>query len=596
MAQRMTRRQLLAGGTRAAVALGALKSLGATRASAAASRASAATPRAAVQTLTPSSVSAERAGKFRAAFALLDEFVARHMADVGAPGMTLALADREGLLRASVHGFADTKTKERVRLDTLFEIGSISKSFVALALLQLRDEGKLDLNKPVSDYLPWLKVKTAHAPFTTHHLLTHTSGLPGGISFLVRAPNDEIWTGYAPGEHFVYSNPGYEILGRLLEAIDGRPFSVALRERVLLPLGMRASEPVITNDARARMAVGYAPLHDDRPFPRAGRLGEAPWVEMANAAGSVASTPADMASYLSMILSRGRTARGARLVSEESFGLFVKAAVDAPFRGEPAGYGYGVWVSEAGGHTLVRHTGGMVAFSSAFYADLTDGLAAFASVNANLAGYRPVAVTRYALEVLGAALAGRELPAAPASPPPADVVTNAATYAGTYTSTAGKRLVLEASGDKLLLLHGGGRVVLQAAGLDRFIVPHADFALFALGFGREGGRVVEAWHGAEWYAGASYAGAREFVYPKEWEGYAGHYRSESPWFGSTRVVLRKGKLWLGGEQELAPVSGNVFRPAAPVWSPERFTFEAPMAGRATRLNLSGNDFVRVSTP
>lgn len=589
MSQRMTRRQLMAGGARAAVALGALKSLGASEASASESRVS-------VQTLTPNSVSSERGLKFRAAFALLDEFIERHMKDAGAPGMTLTVADREGLLRASVHGLADTKARERVRLDTLFQIGSISKSFVALALLQLRDEGKLDLGRPVSDYLPWLRVKTSHAPFTTHHLLTHTSGLPGGISFLVRAPGDEIWAAYAPGEHFVYSNPGYEILGRLLEAIDGRPFAVALRERVLRPLGMRASEPVITHDARRRMATGYAPLYDDRPFLRGGPLAEAAWVEMTNAAGSVASTPADMASYLAMILSRGRTARGSRLVSEESFSLFVKPAVEAPFRGEPAHYAYGVWVSDRDGHALVRHTGGMVAFSSAFYADLTDGVAAFASVNANLAGYRPVAVTRYALDVLSASLAGKELPAAPASPAPPEVVKNAAAYAGTYTSPAGKKLVLEAAGDRLMLLHAGERVVLQQTAPDRFVVPHADFALFTLGFGREAGRVVEAWHGADWFAGAGYAGAREFTHPKEWEGFVGHYRSESPWFGSARVVLRKGKLWLGGEQELAPVSGNVFRPAAPAWSPERVSFEALMGGRATRLNLSGNDFFRVTTP
>ncbi|HEX5707423.1 MAG TPA: serine hydrolase domain-containing protein [Pyrinomonadaceae bacterium] len=594
MSQRMTRRQLMAGGARAAAALGALKTLGASPVRASESRAARA--RAAAQTLTPSAVASERAAKFRAAFALLDEFIARHLGDVGAPGLTLAIADREGLLRASVHGLADTKTKERVRLDTLFQIGSISKSVVALALLQLRDEGKLDLHRPVSEYLPWLKVKSAHAPFTTHHLLTHTAGLPGGISFLVRAPNDELWTAYAPGEHFVYSNPGYDILGRLLETLDGRPFAVALRERVLRPLGMRVSEPIITHDVRTRMATGYAPLYDDRPFPRAGRLAEAPWVEMTNAAGSVASTPTDMAAYLSMILSRGRTARGARLVSEESFNLFVKPAVDAPFRGEPAGYAYGVWVSDKEGHTLVRHTGGMVAFSSAFYADLTDGLAAFASVNANLAGYRPVAVTRYALDLLSATLAAKELPAAPPSPPPADVVKNAAMYAGTFTSPTGKKLVLEASGERLSLVHAGERVVLQQAGLDRFIVPHPDFALFALGFGREGERVVEAWHGADWYAGAGYTGAREFSHPKEWEGYAGHYRSESPWFGSARIVLRKGKLWLGGEQALAPLGANVFRPAAADWSPERITFEAPMGGRATRLNVSGNDFFRVPTP
>ncbi len=364
------------------------------------------------------------------------------------------------------------------------------------------------------------------------------------------------------------------------------------------PLGMSMSEPVITHDARSRMATGYAPLYDDRPFPRAGQLAEAPWMEMTNAAGSVASTPNDMAAYLAMILSRGRSPRGPRMLSEESFNLLIKPVVKAPFRGEEASYAYGVWVSEQAGHTLVRHTGGMVAFSSAFYADLTDGVAAYASVNANLYGYRPVAVTRYALDLLGASLAAKELPPAPPSPDPADVVKNAAEYAGTFAAPDGRKLVVEAAGDKLLLVHGGGRLTLQRAnaGRDRFIVPHRDFALFALAFGREGGRVVEASHGADWYAGAAYAGPRAFDYPKEWDSYVGHYRSESPWFGSTRVVLRKGKLWLEGEQELAPLGPALFRPAGDDWTPERVSFEALMGTRAMRLNISGNDFTRVPTP
>src|SRR4029079_11272859 len=79
--------------------------------------------------------------------AQLDAYIARHMRETGAPGMTLSLANRDGLIRVSTYGFADTKAALKVVPETMFEIGSISKSFVALALLQLREEGKLDLNK-----------------------------------------------------------------------------------------------------------------------------------------------------------------------------------------------------------------------------------------------------------------------------------------------------------------------------------------------------------------------------------------------------------------------------------------------------------------
>src|SRR5215207_10316872 len=93
-------------------------------------------------------------------FARLDEYIARHMRETGAPGLTLALANRDGLIRASTYGYADTKAGLKVAPETMFEIGSISKSFVGLVLLQLRDEGKLDLNRPIGGYLPWLKINS----------------------------------------------------------------------------------------------------------------------------------------------------------------------------------------------------------------------------------------------------------------------------------------------------------------------------------------------------------------------------------------------------------------------------------------------------
>src|SRR5678815_6134887 len=126
-------------------------------------------------------------------------------------------------------------------------------------------------------------------------------------------------------------------------------------------------------------------------------------------------------------------------IRDRSFALFTKPLIDSPYRGEPAGYGYGLWISDIAGHTRLRHTGGMVAFSSSIDVDVTGGIGAFASVNANLRGYRPVAVTKYAIELFNASLAGKPLPEAPASPPSPDEVKNAVDYAGTFTSPDGKK-------------------------------------------------------------------------------------------------------------------------------------------------------------
>jgi CubicO group peptidase (beta-lactamase class C family) len=532
------------------------------------------------------------------ALARLDEFIERHMAETGAPGMTLTLTNRWGGGRLSTYGFADTKAGARVRPETLFEIGSISKSFAAVALLQMHDQGRVDLHRPVAEYLPWLKLEQKHGAVTAHHLLSHTSGLQGA-PLLPESLAAGLETFYKPGERFVYSNIGYFILGLLIEALDRRPFGEALAARVLRPLKMASSVPLINDSLRPRVAVGYAPEFEDRPFPARGRLAEAPWIEVDTAAGGVASTPANMSAYMRMLLNRGAAVPyGGRIVSDASFELLTRPVVKAPFRGEDASYTYGFWVSQdAGGATHLRHTGGMVAFSSSFDADLTNGVAAFASVNARLGGYRPVAVTKYALELLNAERAGRELPAIPEPPPPPDEVKNAADYAGRYETPGGRALVLAAEGRRLLLTNKGRAVALErSGGPDSFIVKHPEFELFRLAFGREGGAVVEAGHGADWYAGARYTGARTFDYPKEWDAYVGRYRHESPWYGSARVVLRRGALWLDGEQPLQPLPDGSFSLGPPADSPERVRFRDILGGRALNMNLSTVEYHRTYMP
>jgi hypothetical protein len=228
--------------------------------------------------------------------------------------------------------------------------------------------------------------------------------------------------------------------------------------------------------------------------------------------------------------------------------------------------------------------------------DLTTGIAAFASVNANLSGYRPTAVTRHALELLRATLAGRQLPPLPPPLPPPDEVKDAADYAGAYTSPEGKRLVVAAEANRLLLLHAGRRVALErSGGRDSFVVRHPDFELFRLVFTREGGRVTEAAHGPVWYAGAGYKGVRAFAHSPDLDAYVGRYRHDSPWYGSTRVVLRKGQLWLDGEQPLFQVAPATFRLVPEGPSPEWVRFEEVVDGRAMRMNFSTVRFFRAFT-
>lgn len=162
--------------------------------------------------------------RYAAAFALLDRYVEQYLRDMNAPGLTLALADDSGIQRVCTYGMEDLKRRIPLNPDRLFHIGSISKSFLGLCLVQLQDEGKLDFHKPIRDYLPWLRFDDANTPdakpITTHHLLTHGGALPDGALF----PSDPSFrhrATAAPGTFFHYCNMGYEALGLLLAHLDG---------------------------------------------------------------------------------------------------------------------------------------------------------------------------------------------------------------------------------------------------------------------------------------------------------------------------------------------------------------------------------------
>jgi D-alanyl-D-alanine carboxypeptidase len=170
---------------------------------------------------------------------VLDTFIERYMKAMNAPGMTLALARREGPARIATFGFSDRESKEAVTPDRLFQVGSITKSFVALTCLQLHDEGKLDLDRPILDYLPWLPIVAKQGAITPHHLLTHTSGLPNALGLLMSDPATRYIQGYRPGEHFHYCNLGYCILGHLIARIDQRPWAESVRRRIFEPVGIR---------------------------------------------------------------------------------------------------------------------------------------------------------------------------------------------------------------------------------------------------------------------------------------------------------------------------------------------------------------------
>jgi CubicO group peptidase (beta-lactamase class C family) len=538
--------------------------------------------------------------QFRAAFRAVDRFVTQYMRDMNSPGMTLALANRERVLYTATYGLSNVERLERVKPEYLFHIGSITKSFVAIALLQLREEGQLDLHKPILEYLPWLKIESGFAPITSHHLLTHTSGLPDNPSIFLSDPNAKHTAAYAPGEHFHYSNLGYMILGQLLTTLDNRPLSESLRKRILDPIGMHETEPIINSQMLTRTAKSYMPLRSERPYPRFGQLIPASEIIFDVGSGSIASTNRDMGLYARMLANRGRAAT-ATLLSSESFDLLVKPWIKAENLGPTVSYGYGLMIEQRDGHTIARHTGGMLSFASALQVDLEEGTGAFASINA-MQGYRPNPVAAYSLKALDSAQNGKPPPPLPAAIPPTNIE-RAADFAGLFTSPEKGTLEFRAEAKRLFLIHGNENLPVQTTTEDGFLVLHPDFDRFLFRFapaGKEQGPATEVSHGGDWYANERCTSPRSFSTPPEWEAFVGHYRNETPWLTSLRIVRRKGQLWLdesiGTDMPLAQIDSNTFRAVDSPFNPEWIRFLEIVNGKAMHLKHSGDDFWRVDSP
>ena len=533
---------------------------------------------------------------FERAFQHIDQYVEQFMQALGIPGLTMAISDREQLLHVAAHGVTDLGTQAPVQLDTRFEIGSLGKQFTSIALLQLRDEGLLDLQAPVRQYLPWFEVESTYPPIAAHHLLTHTSGLRRGTDL---APHGlyEVWAlrqsraHTPPGAYCCYSNLGYKTLGFLVEELTGQALHEVFQSRILEPLGMTQSYGAMTLETHRKTATGYCPFYDDRPEHPSHGLAPAIWGEFGTGDGCLVSTAEDMARYLRLLLNRGRGEHG-RIMSQASFDLMTH-----PHVWTGAGYYcYALATYPVVDHTCLGHGGGNAGYRSSIMIDLEAGLGVIFLLNLTGDTEPTNVASAYVIETLLAAQ--RRVPLPP--PPALDVsaVANAADYAGVYRAGE-RRLQLTAEGERLYLTHAGQKIALEPRGEDLFYVGHADFELFLLEFSRSNGEVTEVFHGADWYVNDRYTGPLQFVVPEAWDAYLGHYRSRSPETSNFRIVRRKGGLALifpaGAAEALVSLDDDSFRVGADENAPETLRFDAIVEGRALVAEYSGCAYYRAFT-
>jgi CubicO group peptidase (beta-lactamase class C family) len=532
----------------------------------------------------------------------LDDAVEHIRSVFAVPGLALAVTDRDGLLLERTYGHADVGAGRPVTSETLFEIGSIGKSFTACCVLQLVEEGRLDLHLPVTAYLPWFEVRSPFdEPITLHHLLTHTAGITRGGDSSSNSLFD-VWSlrstevTVPPGSVFWYSNVGYRVIGAVLEAIEGRPYAEILRERVMDRVGMAGSEPSIRTAMRERLANGYGPWPDDRPALPSGPMVPAVWFETATADGSVAASARDLAAYLRMLMKRGDAPNG-RVLTEESFALLSGRMV----KRDDEWYGYGLATEEAGGVTWLGHGGGMVGYESMMDSDVEAGLGAVVLINGVDWGSYISDLARYAVGLVRASRAGEPLSAPPPTPSLTRVMDRDA-YVGTYTASDGSRLEMTARGDGLAVAIDGGEALdafpTPGASALRLIVPNSDLDTHAVIIDRnEAGLVTSASHGPRFFVPGD--AAPQEVVNEAWRALEGRFESYNPWMPTFRVVQRAGRLMLcersGMEFALAQIDGTTFALEDPAL-PERLRFDAIVDGKALRANASGCDYYRSFEP
>jgi CubicO group peptidase (beta-lactamase class C family) len=300
------------------------------------------------------------------------------------------------------HGVADIGSRAPITEDTVFRIGSITKTVTAIAVMQLWEQGLIDLDAPANDYLrayELVPAKSGFRPATLRHLLTHTAGIPDvrRLSDLLHAgltpadgrppllnvafgqPLPSLAEHYRsglrvvvePGSAFAYSGPGYATLGQIVEDVTGEPLDRYLRERIFMPLGMTDTDIRRNERLAARLATGYV-LRVTGPREVADR----DWIGAA--AGGIYSTPRDMARYVGALLGGGANEHG-RVLHPATLATMFAPQYQPDSR--LPGMGLGFFRGELDGHPTVSHGGILPGFNSELLVAPEDRAGLFALTN-----------------------------------------------------------------------------------------------------------------------------------------------------------------------------------------------------------------------
>jgi CubicO group peptidase (beta-lactamase class C family) len=338
------------------------------------------------------------------------------------PGAAVAVVDEQGVVWARTYGVTDTRSLTAVSMDTRFRVGSVSKLLTATEVMRRAGRGEIHLDAPLAAQLPGFRMPgrfEGAQPLTVRALLSHHAGLPANhlrgmweaqpesLAQLQAALSNEPLIA-PPQTRYVYSNPGYALLGRLIEERSGLPFAAALQHELLRPAGMQQA----SFERRAQLALDCAPGHRKGQPVQASGLRDEP-------AGALVASASDMAKFLQLVLAQGQ-ANGRQLIAAEA----LEAMFQPQFEGLPLDFGHrmglgwmlsGVEVPGAG--PIAWHAGQYPGYQAAVLVSRSDKLAAVVLANGEEARSFTLQAAAKALELALEAKTGRAAPPRPEPKP-----------------------------------------------------------------------------------------------------------------------------------------------------------------------------------
>jgi CubicO group peptidase (beta-lactamase class C family)/D-alanyl-D-alanine dipeptidase len=346
----------------------------------------------------------------------LTALVEHERAQKGIPAISVALVDGGRIVWAAGSGWADSARARPATASTVYRVGSVSKLFTDVAVMQLVERGTLRLDAPIQRYLPDFHPRNPFGgEITIREITSHRAGLtrepPVGNYFDDTSPSlgatvaslNSTALVYEPGTHTKYSNAGVAVLGYVLERTQHERFESYLEKTLLVPMGLEASAFAPVTRLEPKMATGTMWTLDGRRFAAPTfQLGMAP-------AGSMYSTVLDLGRFVEMLLAGGVAPNGRRVLARATLDSMWTPQFAAP--GERTGYGIGFNIGSVDGHRTVGHDGAIYGFATSLLAMPDDSLGAVVIASLDVANGVTDHIAQTALRLMLDAVHGRPLAA-----------------------------------------------------------------------------------------------------------------------------------------------------------------------------------------